>query len=371
MNPQSQPKPIRTALIGTGNIARVHAEGMQKLADRGSIVAAVDVDPERLAEFCDKWDIPNRYTSMTDLLAAEELDLVHLCTPPGFHRDQAVEALRSNVNVLCEKPPALTLVEIDEITAAEKVSDASFATVFQHRFGSGAQNLQRLIRQSALGAPMTAICNTLWYRPDEYFDLPWRGQWLVEGGGPTMGHGIHQFDLLLSIFGGWTDVTAVAARQARPTNTEDFSAAIVRFENGAIATIINSFLSPKETSYLRFDFDHATVELEHLYGYTDDSWSLTAAPGHDDLVRLWKEGLTGQPSGHASQFAAVFDAIEAGEPLPATSSASRSTMELIAAIYASAFTGKPVASGEITPESPFYSAMDGSAAPWSDVKASH
>lgn len=344
---------------------------MQKLADRARIVAAVDVDLDRLTEFCERWDIPNRYRSMAELLEAEELDLVHLCTPPGFHKDQAIQALRSNVNVLCEKPPALTLAEIDEITAAESESEAFFATVFQHRFGSGAQNLGRLVKESALGDPMTAICNTLWYRPDDYFDLPWRGQWLVEGGGPTMGHGIHQFDLLLSIFGGWTDVTAVAARQARPTNTEDFSSAIVRFENGAIATIINSFLSPRETSYLRFDFDHATVELEHLYGYSDDNWSLTPVPGHDDLERVWKEGLTGKPSGHAAQFAAVFDAIEAKKPLPATSSASRSTMELIAAIYASAFTGRAVASNEIGPDSPFYSAMDGSAAPWSDVKANH
>lgn len=363
--------PFRTAIIGTGGIAHAHAQSMSTLSDRAQVVAAVDIDPARLSEFCDKWNIPRRYSSLTELLAAEELDLVHLCTPPGFHKDQAVEALRSNVNVLSEKPPALTLADMDEITGAEAASEGFFATVFQHRFGSGAENLKRLMGQDELGRPLAAICNTLWYRPDSYFDLPWRGQWLVEGGGPTMGHGIHQFDLLLSILGNWSEVTAVAARQALPTNTEDFSAAIVSFENGTVATIINSLLAPKETSYLRFDFSGATVELEHLYGYSDDSWQLTPAPGRENLERLWKEGLTGRASGHSSQFAAIFDALESDAAPPVGSADSRRTMELIAAIYASAFTRHPVSRGQIGPDSPFYGAMDGNCAPWADVKESH
>ena len=362
---------FRTAIIGTGGIAQAHAKSMATLSDRAQVVAAVDIDPDRLADFCDEWNIPHRYSSLTELLAAEELDLVHLCTPPGFHKVQAIEALGSNVNVLSEKPPALTLADMDEIAAAEAASEAFFATVFQHRFGSGAENLKRLMAGDDLGRPLAAICNTLWYRPDSYFDLPWRGQWLVEGGGPTMGHGIHQFDLLLSLLGNWSEVTAVAARQALPTNTEDFSAAIVSFENGAVATIINSLLAPKETSYLRFDFSGATVELEHLYGYSDDSWAISPAPGHDDLERQWKEGLTGRASGHSSQLAAIFDALESGGVPPVTSTDSRMTMELIAAIYASAFTRQPVSRGSIDKTSPFYGAMDGNSTPWADVKESH
>src|SRR5699024_1693905 len=112
-----------------------------------------------------------------------------------------------------------------------------------------------------------------------YFMVPWRGNWEVEGGGPTLGHGIHQIDLLLSILGPWRSVIAVADRRARPTETEDVSAAIVTFDNGAIATIVNSLVAPRETTFLRFDFTAATVELEHLYGYGDDDWRITAAPG--------------------------------------------------------------------------------------------
>jgi predicted dehydrogenase len=139
--------------------------------------------------------------------------------------------------------------------------------------------------------------------------------------------------------------------------------------SGAVVTIINSLVSPRETSYLRFDFEHATVELEHLYGYADENWRVTAAPGHEaDVKAAWGETPKGTPSGHASQLAAVLDAVAAGTPPPVTLAEARATMELIAAIYASAFTGAPVLRCEIGPDSPFYHRMDGPGAPWEKVR---
>jgi len=265
--------------------------------------------------------------------------------------------------VLCEKPPVLSLAELDRIAAT--ATDAFFATVFQHRFGSGAARLRGLVGDPRLGRPTTAVCHTLWFRPDEYFAVPWRGNWEVEGGGPTMGHGIHQFDLLLSILGEWHEVVAVAARRAKPTATEDLSCALVTFENGAVATVVNSVVSPREQSYLRFDFEHASVELDHVYGYTDENWRVTAAPGHEDEVAAaWAAGPAGTPSGHTAQFAAVLSALAAGTPPPVSLPDTRLTVELIAAIYASAFTGERVLRGDIDRDSPFYHRMSGTGAPW-------
>ncbi len=93
-------------------------------------------------------------------------------------------------------------------------------TVFQHRFGSGAQRLRALAAAGALGRPLLAVCHTTWFRDQAYFDVPWRGRWETEGGGPTMGHGIHQLDLLLSVLGEWAEVSAVARRQARRYDTD-------------------------------------------------------------------------------------------------------------------------------------------------------
>lgn len=355
---------LACAIVGTGGIAGFHAASLRRLG-RARIVAATDVDERALAAFGAKWSVPRLYPDLDALLAAESPDLVHLCTPPALHAPQALAALRHGATVLCEKPPVLSLAELDAVGAAESANGGRFATVFQHRFGSGARTLRGLMGDDRLGRPTAAVCHTLWFRPDDYFAVPWRGRFDVEGGGPTMGHGIHQFDLLSSIMGEWTSVVAVAARQAKPTGTEDLSCAIVTFANGAIATVVNSLVSPREASYLRFDFEHATVELDHVHGYGDDDWTVTAAPGHEEAVaRAWAGGPTGVRSGHDAQLAAVLDALAAGTPPPVTLADTRRTVELIAAIYASAFTGRHVARGELGPESPFYHRMDGTGAPW-------
>ena len=385
MTPQPQ-RIYRTAIVGTGGIAHAHAQATAELPDRARLVACVDVDIDRARAFAAQWNIPAVYTSVEDLLADQnnadqKLDLVHVCTPPGSHVPIAALVMRAGVDVLVEKPPALSLAQLDRLFAVEKETGRHVATVYQHRFGPAAIRLRELIAAGALGRPLLATCNTLWYRGDDYFAAPWRGNWDIEGGGPTMGHGIHQFDLLLSVLGPWAELTAVAARQSRPTDTEDVSAAIVTFESGAVATIVNSLVSPRETSQLRFDFENATVELEHLYGYTHADWRITPLAGQEpsqeagqeSLVQKWNDGFgSGTPAGdaissHRGQFVAIFDALDRGEAPPTTSTESRVTMELVAAIYASAFTGTRVRSGEIEAGHPFYESMLGSGAPWMEA----
>jgi predicted dehydrogenase len=174
---------------------------------------------------------------------------------------------------------------------------------------------------------------------------------------------------MLSVLGPWHEVTAVANRLVHETNTEDVSAALVTFEDGTVASVVNSLLSPRETSYLRFDFEHATVELAHLYGYDDAHWTATGAPGYEQAIEsLWCRSRVGTPSGHSAQFAAVLVALDGSQPPPVTSADARSTMELVAAIYASAFTRRPMRRGEVDRFSPFHLRMAGDGAPWPDRK---
>jgi predicted dehydrogenase len=354
----------RIAIVGTGNIATSHARAVTALPDRAELVAGVDVDLDRAKAFAAAWGIGSVYPSLTDLLTAGGIDLVHLCTPPSTHVPLAAECLAADVNVFMEKPPTLSLDELDELLEAERKSSAQVACVFQHRFGSGAVRLRQLLADGVLGRPLVALCNTTWYRDDAYFAVPWRGTFEVEGGGPTMGHGIHQYDLLLSILGPWQKVTALAARQARPTQTEDVSTALLTFENGAVATIVNSLVSARQTSQLRFDCEYATVELEHLYGYKNPDWTITPAPDHAEVAEAWSADLPDVASGHTAQLAAILDALASGTPTPVTLTEARNTVELAAAIYASAFTDKPVHRGELTRQTPYAHRMGGPGAPW-------
>ncbi|MFI5913050.1 Gfo/Idh/MocA family protein [Dactylosporangium sp. NPDC051541] len=365
-NPETR---YRAAVVGTGGIAVAHARAIRAHGDRIELAAVVDIDGGRAADFAETWKARQVYPDVSALLAGGDVDLVHLCTPPAWHAPLALQCLEAGVHVLVEKPPTLSLAELDRLIAVSERTGAHLATVFQHRFGAGAVRLRAMGAAGELGAPMLATCETQWYRDDDYYNVAWRGKWDTEGGGPTMGHGIHQFDLLLSILGPWERVTAVAARRARRVETEDVSMALVTFASGATAAIVNSVLSPRQESALRIDYANATIELRHLYGYTDDDWTVTPAPGHDDVAQHWSRDRSFVESGHAQQLAAVLDALDAGVPPPVTAADTRATMELIAALYASAFTGLPVHSGEIGPGHPFAARMNGTGAPWEAVLA--
>jgi predicted dehydrogenase len=356
-------KIYRAAIVGTGDIASEHAAAIRQLNGRVEIVAAVDVNEQRVSTFATEWDVPRTYESVSQLLASEELDLVHICTPPATHVPLAMECLRAGVSPLLEKPPALSLEQLDLLLEVERQTGVPVIVVFQHRFGAGAERLRALNDSRALGRPLVALCNTFWYRDAAYFSVPWRGKWETEGGGPTMGHGIHQFDLMLSILGDWQIVSALAGRQSRPTETEDVSAAVVRFENGAIATVINSLVSIRQTSQLRIDYENATVELEHLYGYSDANWTMTervAGP----LGADWNSNPELVETNHGTQLRAVIYALDRGEVPAVTLRDSRRTLEFSAAIYASSFTGQQIRPGEISPGHPFYARMQGPGAPW-------
>lgn len=356
---------IRAAIVGTGNIAHFHLDALQSLHREVVTVAAVDIDSTRVKEFCSSHQIDQSYADVGQMLDAQRPELVHICTPPGLHRAQVLQCLQAGASVVVEKPPTLTLREMDELAAAERPGGPWLATVFQHQFGSGAQRLRAMVADGVLGRALLAVCNTTWLRDQAYFDVPWRGRWDIEGGGPTMGHGIHQMDLLGAVLGDWEEVSAVARQQARQMETEDVSLAHITFANGAVASVINSVVSARQESYLRFDFERATVELTHLYGYGDDDWRITPAPGFEEQVNsAWKAGNHGVESSHRAQFQAVLQCLRHGSPPPVTTADARRTMQLVAGIYASSFHRRRIHPADLGPDSPFYSRMDGDGARW-------
>ncbi|WP_328416672.1 Gfo/Idh/MocA family oxidoreductase [Streptomyces violaceus] len=357
----------RVAVVGTGAIVSgSHLPALRAHSDRVELVAAVDVDQERLDTFRElAGDQVAGYTSVDAMLDAVRPDLLLIGTPPSLHREQTVAALKAGAWVLCEKPLTLSLAEYDEIAAAEEASGAYAAVVFQHRYGSGAVHARELITSGELGAPLVAHCQTTWHRDAAYYAVPWRGKWASEGGGPTMGHGIHQYDLLLHLLGEWEEIQAMAARLVHDTESEDVSTALVRFRGGALATVVNSVLSPDEVSRIRVDCADATIELTHLYGHSNDSWAYTPAPHvASDRATAWRTPANDVPSSHTAQLGALLDAYDTGTRPPGSGQDARATLEFAAALYKAAFTGRSVRAGEIGPGDPFYEAMHGEYPDW-------
>lgn len=351
---------IRVAIIGTGNIAAAHVKGLGENQDRAELVAASDLDTTRGEGFCREKGIPRFYDSTERMLEIERPGLVCLCTPPSTHMKLAIAALEAGAWVLCEKPLCGSLAELDRIQDAERRTGNRCACVFQQRFGSGTSHLRELMAAGRLGKILIGLCHTLWYRPHSYYAVPWRGKWATELGGPTVGHGIHAMDQFLYIMGPWETVQASTGTLDRNIEVEDVSLAIAKFQNGAMASIVNSVLSPREETCLRLDFQRATVELKHRYGYTNADWTYTPVAGvGEEEVASWRNLPLERSATHASQISSLLDDIEADrEPLTAGDNA-RATIEFLTAIYKAALTGSEVARGTIRSGDPVYEAFHG------------
>ncbi len=357
-------KTYRAVLVGTGSICDAHLRAVESTNGRVELVAAVDLDQQRVDEFCKRAKVPHAFTDFDEMLKTIGPDLVLIATPPSSHAPMSIAAMEAGAWVLCEKPLCGSLAELDQIRAAEVRTGCYTGCVFQMRFASSHLHLKRLADGGQLGRPLVGVCNTLWYRDAAYYAVPWRGRWETELGGPTMGLGIHAMDHFLDLFGEWEEVRSMAGTLDRDIEVEDVSMALVRFSNGAFGSIVNSALSPRQDTYIRLDYQRATVELNHLYGYTRDNWKLTLAPPaqDDSLLQAWQSFPPDVGSTHGAQLNAFISNMDHGECPHTSGIEARRTLELLTAIYKSAFTDKPVARGSIVDGDPFYRHLNGGGA---------
>jgi len=356
-------KQYRAVIIGAGGISNAHISALRAAGERAEIVAAADINEDRVKAFCAEHNIPRWYSNVTEMLSAVQPDLVHIAAPPGTHADFSIQSLEAGAWVYCEKPLCRSLAEFDRISEAENRTGRYVSTVFQWRFGSAGKHLKRLIESGEMGRPLVAVCHTLWYRGLPYYDLPWRGKWSTEAGGVSTIMGIHLTDLFLWLIGDqWQELQAMVATLERPIETDDVAMALVRFESGLMASIANSALSPRQESWLRLDFQRATVEVTALYRYTNANWQYSIPDGSPDQEALqrWQTIEEDTQGSHEQQVAELIASMDNNERPAVSGAEARRILEFLASLYKSGYTHQPVMRGSITPDDPFYHAMNGS-----------
>lgn len=355
-------RPRRTAIVGAGRSVGNHLAAIDALPrERIELVAVVDVDAQLANKAVTGRAGVSAYSDMAAMLRSESPDLVQIVTPPATHLELCVEALEAGAWVLCEKPLCLSLAEFQGISAAERSSGGYVSAVSQWRYGSAAQLLRRLIDEGVMGRPLLGVCNTLWYRPQSYYDTSWHGRWATDAGGPSAALGIHLMDLCLWFISDWTEVRAQMATLDHDIEVEDASLAIVSFASGALASFVNSAVSPRQASYLRLDFQGASAEVDALYRYSNTDWRFSLPEGAADRepLRRWQaldQDLGGR---HEAQLALFLDAMDQGVRPPSSGDEARRVLEFLAALYKSAHTGEAVRRGSITAADPFFHAMNG------------
>ena len=96
---------IRIAIVGCGRISKNHFGSIEKHSEDLELVAICDTDAMILADHSERYGVKG-YRRMEEMLVAEELDIVALCTPSGLHATQTELAAQSRVHVMTEKPMA-------------------------------------------------------------------------------------------------------------------------------------------------------------------------------------------------------------------------------------------------------------------------
>jgi predicted dehydrogenase len=335
---------IRVAIIGAG-IGAEHLAGYRALPDRFAVATICDLDTDR-AMALTGGDVTLRIVSdIAGVLVDDSIDLVDICLPPHLHAEVAIAALDAGKHVICEKPLARSLLEVDAIRDATDRSPGTLFPVFQYRFGPAFSALDEMVREGLAGPPVVASAETHWNRGPDYYAVPWRGTWAGEAGGAILGHAIHAHDLLCRYLGPVAQVQARLATRVNEIETEDCAAVSMGFRNGALATSSVTLGAARDETRLRFVFrDLAATSGTEPYAPALGRWRFEARdPANQKRIDAIVAAHASAAPGFAGYLAAVADHLNDKAGRAVLLEDGRASVELVTAIYDAARSGRSVA----------------------------
>ena len=227
---------LKFGIVGTGMIANFHADAIKSLDD-AKLCGVYDNVSDKAKAFAQKHNI-KAYKSYEDMLTDCDLDAVCICTPSGFHKEQAMMALKHQKNVVVEKPMAFTYEDCRQIDEECKKSGCILTVISQFRFSDNVKKVKKLVSSNAFGKLIFCDLYMKYWRSPEYYNSSnWKGTKALEGGGALMNQGIHGVDLLTYIVGDAKVVNAKTKTVFHNIEVEDAAVAVLEFENGAMGVI--------------------------------------------------------------------------------------------------------------------------------------
>ena len=232
-------KKIGYAVLGLG-IGMAHAEAAAA-SENAELVAACDIDSERLIKFAKMYPNAKLYSDFEELLRDEDVDIISICLPSHMHADFAVRAMEAGKNVLVEKPLDITPERAALIEDARKRTGMRAGVVHQNRYNLNMYPIKSAVEEGRLGRIDLGTFAVKWYRSQSYYDRGgWRGTWECDGGGSLMNQAVHTVDLMQWLMGEVESVTSTMAIYNHNIETEDMTASIIKFKSGATATFLST-----------------------------------------------------------------------------------------------------------------------------------
>lgn len=202
---------VRIAVVGTGAIAQLtHIPVLSKM--RGAnLVALCDNDGAKARALADRFDVPDVFTDLEEMLDSDALDAIVVATPNHLHEPHVLSALRKGLHVLSERPMALTVRGVERCLAAATKNDLVLQVAHNHRFRSDVQALSQFLRNGELGSLTSVRAGALLVeRPGD----GWRGRKSEAGGGVFLDQGFPLLDLALWL-AGFPDPVRISALSRR------------------------------------------------------------------------------------------------------------------------------------------------------------
>jgi len=265
----SEGKKIKIGIIGCGLMGNMHLSAYKNNPDV-EISAYCDTDIEKAKQKLIRVKA-NIYSSHKDMFANEKLDGVSVCTVPSSHREIVCDALDAGVNVLCEKPLAVSAQEAREMTDKASKKNKLLLTAFKFRFFEEVTHAKEILEKDQLGQ---IVHFRLMFGGQINMAGKWYAQKEISGGGIIMDNGPHAIDLIRYLLGEMKEVQANVSNY-QDISLEDTAQINCKLANGAHGTIDISWSVPAPSSnYLEIYGMEGTMLLDfNGLSYKLKSWN--------------------------------------------------------------------------------------------------
>ena len=312
---------LRIGLIGCGGIANnKHMPAMKANADLCEIVAFCDLIEERAIKAAQENGAPGAqvFTDYHDLLACENIDVVHVLTPNVSHCPITVDAFAAGKHVMCEKPMAHTAADAQKMLDAWKISGKQFTIGYQNRFRPEVQALHRACERGDLGEIYYAKAHAVRRRA-----VPTWGVFpskALQGGGPLIDIGTHALDITLWMMDNYEPESVIGSVfyklghlpeavegnlfgpwDPKTYEVEDSAMGYIRMKNGAAIMLESAWalnvLDSREASTTLCG-TRAGAEIRSGMSYAKDELIINRT--QDGMLK--DETATTSPGGHVAYF---------------------------------------------------------------------
>ncbi|MEJ2647128.1 MAG: Gfo/Idh/MocA family oxidoreductase [Sedimentisphaerales bacterium] len=329
-------------IIGAGLIADFHAKAINDIPNT-RLVGCCDKIREKAQKLADNYGI-RVFDNYQEMLKSDDIDIVTIATPSGFHAEPVIEAAQAGKHVLCEKPLDITLERIDSMIEAHEKAGTYLGGIFPYRFNDYVTVLREAINTGRFGTITYAGVYVPWWRTDGYYKDSWHGTWNLDGGGALMNQSIHMIDMLCDLMPHVDSVKALAGTLGHKIETEDTAAAVLRFEGGALGIVYGTTASfPGQ--FRRFEITGTKGTVINVEN-TITVWQFADEKPQDKEIlakfgKIEGGGGVSDPAAithenHTRNFKAFLDALETNTKFMIDGREARKAVELILAIYKSA-----------------------------------